>query len=1027
MKSVMWPASIWCLTAFTLASWSSGDTPPENATAAPTGMVDFQRDIAPIFAAKCISCHGPEKQQSGLRLDHKADAMRGGDSGPVLVASDSANSDLFQRISGARPEDIMPPKGEPLSADQVALVKSWIDQGALWPEDEGDARVVSDHWAYQPIAHPTVPGVSRPDWTRNPIDNFVLARLEAAGISPAPEADRPTLIRRLYLDLLGLLPTPEDVDAFVNDTNPYAYESLINRLLASEHFGERWGRHWLDLARYADSDGYEKDSPRPFAYRYRDWVIDSINRDMPYDQFIVEQLAGDLLPNATTEQRMATGFHRNTLTNREGGVDQEEFRVAQAKDRINTTASALMGLTMACAECHTHKYDPITQREYYQMYSFFNTAMEQDIPALRDGEMATYVQAKAQIEKEIASVEKQILEQREALAGKLAEWEASLEVPDQGWTALEPSGFLSASGSSFAVQEDKSILVTGPASGRDKYTVVVRTQETGIKGFRIEALTDPSLPGNGPGRAHNGNFVLSEFAVYASPIPNPAKQTKYELSEPVADFEQNDLRAANAIDGDLNTGWAIYRAENMNENRTATFAVNKDVGQTDGTVLTFVMDFNYGREHNIGRFRLSYSKTPPSALPYPDDVHVALRTPSDQRTEVQQKAVLEYFGRNEPNIKRLIATLDALRAALPKEPDTKAQALAENPEPPKTFIHQRGDFLSPGEEVQAGTMAVLHPFKARGERPDRLDLARWIIDPANPLTARVQVNRMWSVLFGEGLVRTPEDFGVRGEKPTHPELLDWLATEFMAQGWSVKNAIRLITSSATYRQSSHYRTELAESDAENKLLARQNTFRVEAEVIRDINLAASGLINLEVGGPSVRPYMPEGIADLGYANSVKWAVDNGPEKYRRGLYIFFQRTVPYPMLMNFDCPNSNTTAIARNRSNTPLQALNRLNDPVLFECAQALGKKTLATGQPNDRDRVEYAFRACLGRKPAEEEIQRLVDFLNEQRQAFASGGEMVAQFAGGLKPDDPNACDTAAHVALARVIMNLNEFVTRE
>jgi hypothetical protein len=587
----------------------------------------------------------------------------------------------------------------------------------------------------------------------------VLARLEREKISPSAEADGVTLVRRLCLDLLGLPPTPDQVQAFLLDRRPDAYSRLVDSLLASAHFGERWGRHWLDLARYADSEGYQIDRERPHAYVYRDWVIDAFNRDLPFDEFTVEQLAGDLLPDASLAQRIATGFHRNTLMNHEDGTDAEEFRCKAKVDRVSTTGTVWLGLTVGCAECHSHKYDPITQREFYQLYAFFNNADEADISAPQ-----------------------------------------------------------------------------------------------------------------------------------------------------------------------------------------------------------------------------------------------------------------------------------------PRDREAKAQSFVEKAAPVKTFVHVRGDFLRKGDEAQPGTLAALHPFCPRGERPDRLDLSRWLVDPANPLTARVAANHVWQHLFGRGLVSTPEDFGVRGQPPSHPELLDWLATEFVRLGWSRKELIRLIVHSAAYRQSSRARPDLLERDPENILLARQNRFRLESETLRDVCLAAGGLLNREIGGPSFRPYLPEAIKALGSAGAFSWTDSAGPERYRRGLYIYAQRTVPYPVSMTFDQADPCETCVRRERSNTPLQALTLLNHGIFYECAQGLARRMLVEGSPSlpsdggegrgeeaVQERIAYGFELCLARKPAKAELARLVRLYEDGLKAAAAQPDAACKLAGEGQPCGASPAEMASLVTVAQVLMNLDEFVTRE
>ncbi len=999
------------------------------STSSTPSTIDFEKDIHPILAARCFACHGAEKQKAGLRLDVKADALRGGDSGAVIVPRDASHSKLVAMITGAEPGKVMPPSGDPLSTEQIALVTTWIDAGAVWPDAPAaqDTAPKSDHWAFKSPVRVDPPAVQNAAWVRNPIDAFVLARLEKDGIAPSPEADRYTLIRRLSLDLVGLPPLPEEVDAFVNDASPYAYESLVNRLLASPHFGERWGRHWLDAARYADSDGFEKDTVRPYAWRYRNWVIDALNRDLPFDQFTILQLAGDLVPGSTVEDKVATGFHRNTLTNKEGGVDPEQFRVEQVVDRTNTTGAVFLGLTVACAQCHSHKYDPISQKDYYQLYAFFNTGLEKDIPAPLDPEVEAYKQAKATHEARQAELQKGIDAYKPELETKLAAWAAQQDLTDPEWQTLSPAGFISTGGATLTKLEDNSILVSGQQSPRDTYTVNFATDLTGITAFRLETLVDPSLPKNGPGRAADGNLVLTEFAVKAARPKDPGTTEPIPFSQAIAAHSQDGYAVSGAIDGNRKTGWAIAPRDGVSVDQSAVFTTVNDAGFAEGTVFTVTLDHQYMENYTAGRFRISATRSPRPVLQIPDAIRIALKTAPDQRTEAQRSQLLDYYGALDPAMRELKASLDAHIKATPQPPATQAQTLAENPEPPKTHIHVRGDFMRPGDEVQANTLSAMPPLKPRGEKPDRLDLARWLIDPGNPLTARVTVNRMWDHLFGRGLVFTSNDFGTRGELPSHPELLDWLATEFMARGWSMKDMIRLMVTSAAYRQSSNVREDLIDRDPLNVLLARQGRFRNEAEINRDLFLAAGGLLNPAIGGPSVRPPLPKGVAELGYAGSVQWPESQGADKYRRGLYILFQRTVPYPMLMTFDCPDSNVTCIRRSRSNTPLQALTLLNDPVFNECAQALSKRILTQGGSESNQRLRFAFRVCLSREPSASELGELEKLLIDQRTAFEQNPESATQAAGAYCPEGANPAEAAAYMAVARVVLNLDEFTTRE
>ncbi|MFM8286043.1 MAG: PSD1 and planctomycete cytochrome C domain-containing protein [Planctomycetaceae bacterium] len=781
--------------------------------------VDFDREIRPLLATHCLACHGAVKQVAGLRLDREADALRGGDSGKAFEPGRAAESLFMKYVGGLDPDILMPPEGDPLPVADVALLRTWIDQGAKWGAGPVTASGSSAarHWAFQPVLRPVPPEVRQAAWPKNLVDRFILAKLEAAQLGPAPPAPLPTLARRVALDLTGLPPDPDRVAALVADPRPNAYELYVEELLASPHFGERWARHWLDQARYADSDGYEKDGPRPWAWRYRDWVINALNSDLPFNQFSIEQLAGDLLPNATLAQRTATGFHRQTLTNKEGGVDAEEFRVAAVVDRVNTTATVWLGLTMGCAQCHTHKYDPLTLHEYYSLFAFFNTADEVDLPA---------------------------------------------------------------------------------------------------------------------------------------PLPS-------------------------------------------------------------------------------------------------DD-----------------------------------------KAVVP--------ALAQPADPRMTHVLLKGDFLRPGDTVTPATPAVLPPLPPPASGPPtRLDLARWLVHPRNPLAARVFVNRVWGRLFATPLVRSDEDFGTRGELPSHPELLDWLAAEFTLPtlemlpppqppqppafrgGFSLKRLLKILVCSATYRQQSAPRAEERERDPLNRLLSRQNRPRLEAEIIRDSALKASGLLTPTLGGPSVRPPQPAGISELTYAGSAKWVESQGPDRYRRGLYTWFQRTSPHPLLQTFDAPESNVTCTRRERSNTPLQSLTLLNDTMFLECAKALGHRVMRAAPRSIAERGRWLYQLALLRDPTPAEGQALLDLAAELRAELAADPARAAQLAtlgqvpppapipggpgavgsapaadqpttgGGpaqqppaanpaATPADGAACsveslspeerlDLATAVALARVVLNLDEFITRE
>jgi hypothetical protein len=827
-----------------------------NATRAADGPIDFVDHVLPILQKHCFSCHGEEKAESGLRLDQKKQALAGGDSGPVIIPGNSAESRLIHLVSGQDGE-LMPPadKGERLAAKDVALLKTWIDAGAPWPDQPLAELLAARHWSLQPVRPSPPPTVSGRHVARQPIDAFVLARLAQEKIEPSPPAHRATLIRRLYLDLLGLPPTPNEVDAFVADPAPDAVEQLVDRLLASPHYGERWGRHWLDQARYADSDGYEKDRPRPFAYRYRDWVISALNADMPFDQFTIEQLAGDLLPNATIEQRIATGLHRNTLHNTEGGIDPEEDRVKKTVDRTNTLGAVWLGLTLGCAQCHSHKYDPISQREYFSLYAIFNSIQEHDLEAPTPAEVARLAADRAQ---------------------------------------------------------------------------------------------------------HSSKAQ--------------------ELKAALTDYEANHYPAA--LDA-----WEKALREQ---------------GPPEGT---------------------------------PPKIVATVRKPQAERTPAEQAALVNHHRLLDPQWTKLNKALSDHQAKAPKlPPERMAQTVIDLPKPRETRIHQRGDFLSPGEVVPTATPSLLPALPHSNRHLTRLDLARWVMADDHPLTARVAVNRVWQQYFGRGIVATSDDFGRQGDRPTHPELLDWLAHDFRTRGWSFKQLHRRIVTSATYQQSSAGREDLRQVDPDNELLARQTRRRVEAEILRDLALAASGLLCAKVGGPSVRPPQPADYSSLTYANSAKWVESKGEDRYRRGLYIFFQRTSPYPLLATFDAPDATECAVKRQTSNTAIQSLTLWNDIVFFEAAQALARRIVrespaaASPEQTTRARATHALRLCVGRQPSQAEVDDVVALFVDQQQ-LASIHSAAAQTVAGAAPlpAGTTVAELSAWVNVARTLMNLDEFITRE
>jgi hypothetical protein len=1004
--------------------------------------VDYLTEVQPLLKKSCYSCHGQEKQEGGLRLDVRKHALQGSDQGAVIIPGKAGSSSLLVLVAGLDEErGRMPPEGEgtPLPKEQVALLRSWVDQGATWPEGI-DEVAASDHWAFQPLVRPALPPVKHDRWVRNPIDRFVLARLEKEHVRPSPVANRSTLIRRLSIDLLGLLPSPQQVEKFLADERPDAFEQLVEELLQSRHYGERWGRHWLDLARYADSDGYEKDRVRPHAWRYRNWVIEALNEDMPFDQFSISQIAGDMVSEAGIDSRVASGFHRNTLHNTEGGTDQEEDRVKKTVDRINTFGTIWMGLTIGCAQCHSHKYDPISQREYYSMYAFFNNINETDIGAPTSAELARYEQARQGFDAEHVRFTAPLAEyEKNGLASAQQAWEPGARATALEWQTLEPSSVKSAHGAELAVQPDHSILAGGTNQKSDTYTIEATLAGGSLRAIRLEVLPHDSLPMKGPGRAANGNFVLTTVTLSTSPLEGDGEPRATSLKRAFADFSQENWAVGQTINDKPEDGWAV--SPQFGKRHVAVFELAEPVMIDGGLKLTVTLHQQYetGEAHNLGHFRLSATASPAElALEGLDSgIVAALGKASGDRDQAEAKLIADHFRTIDPEYKRLQAAVTDHAAKAPKPSETKAQAVVEG-DRRQAHLHVRGDFLTRGVAVDAETIAILPPIRARAseadQRPDRLDLANWLFTSENPLTPRVTVNRIWYRYFGRGIVNSIDDFGSQGDRPSHPELLDWLAAEFQQSGWRLKHIHRLITTSAVYRQSSAFRKELTEDDPLNILLARQSRRRVEAEVIRDLALDASDLLSQKIGGPSVRPPQPNEYSSLTYAGSAKWSTSGGEDRYRRGLYTFFQRTSPYPMLITFDAPDSNVCVARRQTSNTPLQALTIWNGPVFVECAQALGRRIMAEEtagediQETIARRVQYAMLVCLSRQATPQEQEALVEYYQDQHKLLSARPEAAKQIVGSLPiTDGTETAELAAWVVLGRVVLNLDEFISRE
>jgi mono/diheme cytochrome c family protein len=998
----------------------------QGATWSRLRAADTFAPVHALFESRCVRCHGTDRQEKGLRLDTRTGTLRGGDAGPVVVPGDAEASELLRRLTGdAQPR--MPYQDAPLDDAQIALVRAWIAAGAPGPDDAAAEAAAKRHWAYVAPVRPDPPAVKRTRWVRNPIDAFVLARLEKEGLTPSPPASKETLLRRLSLDLIGLPPSPEEVDAFLADESTDAYEKAVDRLLASPHYGERWARPWLDLARYADTHGYEKDNRRT-AWKWRDWVIAAFNSDMPFRQFTIEQIAGDMLRDATLDQQVATGFHRNTLLNQEGGIDVEEARWETLVDRVNTTATVWLGTTMACAQCHDHKFDPFSQKDYYRMLAFFDNGDYQvkgQGPRVMDSwivepelELATPEQAsgKKAIEAAIARVQARLEATTPALAAAQARWERERAGPLPRWRPFLPHKTASTAGAALTVARDGVVVVGGTNADKDTYTLVARAGPAAITGLRLEALADP--PHASPGRSEYGDFTLTRVTVRARASGGTPQLV------PFARAEADEGDAAGAIDDDAETGWG---GVDPTRSQTAVFQPSRPIA--GGATLTITLEHESGQpRHTLGRFRLSATSAanPWGGLLLPERLRSAGTPAAAEDARKQREAMAGYYRSIAPSLAALRGKMRALRRGLAKLAIPTAMVLRERPgaERPSTPLRVRGSYLSPGERVYAGVPAYLPPLPERA-MPNRLGLALWLTDDANPLTARVAVNRIWEQCFGRGLVETSEDFGTQGERPSHPHLLDWLATEFQRLDTRLKPLHRLIVTSATYRQSSRLTPPLREVDPYNRLLARGPRFRMEGEMIRDVALAASGLLSRKVGGPSVFPYQPDGIWDNPYSDD-RWIESPGEDRYRRGLYTFIRRTAPYPSLTVFDAPSREFCTARRVRTNTPLQALTTLNDPAFLEAARELAARAMREAGSADEARAVRAFRLCTARTPDAQEVSALLAFQARERARFEADDKAAREVLAEDATSSGSA-ERAAWTLVANVLLSLDETLTKE
>ena len=1077
-----WKTRLQCLTAIAFACFCGTALAQDQSSSRKPGLppplhrqIDFLSEVQPVLSNNCYECHGPQKQKGGLRLDQKAAALKGGDSGPLLIAGQSAESLLIQAVAGAKSDLAqMPKKRDPLTADQIGLLRAWIDQGAVWPEEHSIANTKDwhKHWAFKAPIRPKLPKTHDSRWARDPIDAFVLDRLEHEHLQPSPEADKVTLLRRLSLDLIGLPPTIAEVDEFLADASPNAYEKQVERLLASPHYGERWGRLWLDAARYADSDGFEKDKPRSIWF-YRDWIINALNRDLPYDQFVIDQLAGDELPNPSQDQIVATGFLRNSMVNEEGGIDPEQFRMDAMFDRMDCIGKSILGVTIQCAQCHDHKFDPLKQEEYYRLLAFLNNDHEGQRVVYSPDELMKV----ATLSRNMHEIEAGLRHTMPDWQERMTRWEDAVKTNQPDWTVLRPTiEEISTGGQRYLSQPDGSFLAQGYAPTKHTAKFWLTNELQNISAFQLELLTDPNLPCNGPGRSFKGTCALTEFKVEALELKNPTNKVTVHFAQASADFEQPETplepnfddksgkkRVTGpvqfAIDGKDETAWGIDAGPGRrNQPRKAVFQCSTNVGFPGGTIFVFSLAQDHGgwnsddlMNNNLGRFRFSATtnSAPVTADPLPQHVREILGIAREQRTPEQTAALFNYWRTTVPEFKEANDSIESLCKEWPNGATTLT--LIARDQPRETHVLKRGDWLKPLSNVQAGVPAFLHPLEPErlGNLPpapagSRLALARWLVDKRSPTTARVRVNRLWQAYFGIGLVSTPEDFGMQSEAPSNPELLDWLACELMdptlqigshsSVPWSLKHIHRLIVSSATYRQSSRITPELYAKDPYNRLLARGPRFRVEGELVRDIALSASGLLNTNMGGPSIFSPAPDFLFQppASYA-PFPWKEETGPDRYRRALYTFRRRSTPYPALQVFDAPNGDFSCVRRLRSNTPLQALTALNETVFVECAQALARKAIEQGGETDAERVDYAFRRALSRPPTGDERLELLTLLAKQRSRIAEGWVNANEIATGkdqAPTDIPKGCtptQLAAYTVVSRVILNLDETITKE
>jgi len=1002
----------------------------------------FNRDIRPILADKCFACHGPDKnaRQAELRLDTHEGALADLGGHAAIVPGDTAKSELVRRIKSDDPDEAMPPKKHPkqLTTAERKLLEDWVAQGAPW---EG-------HWAYIPPTRPVPPATSQGDKLANPIDRFIAARLEAQKLPTSPAADRRTLARRLSFDLTGLPPQAADVEAFVNDVDPRAYEKLVDKLLASPHYGEQMALYWLDLVRFADTAGYHSDNPRDIA-PYRDYVIRAFNENLPFDRFTIEQLAGDLLPQPTLSQQVASGYNRLLQTTEEGGAQAKEYEAIYFADRVRNFSTVWMASTMGCCQCHDHKFDPFSQKDFYSMAAFFADVREAPIGRREPGvpvPSTEQVAEQQRLDERMAELRKKLDTTSPELAAAQASWEQTFKQETKSaWTQLEVTAAKSSQADvKLEVQADGSVLAQGASPDKDVYTVTLKLPgAAGLKrvtALRLELLPDELLPKHGPGRSSNGGLAIGGFTVEAAksvvdkaePV-TLAKAAASYLAAAAPDAIRT-WKAAALQDEKKVFSFAISDAGQIGQQNQVVLPLQKPLAVSADTILTCTIKQEAGKQRTIGRFRISATD---QASPAPalgaslEDIAATIAKPEQERSQAAKAALAAHYRTFapllEPVRKELAATekqKEQLAASIPRSLVSVAMA------PKMLRIKARGNWMDEsGEVVEPAAPAFMKPIKAAGSRATRLDLAQWLVAADHPLTSRVLVNRLWKLCFGQGLVKSLEDLGLQGDVPTHPELLDWLAVECRESGWDVKHMVKLMVMSNAYRQTSVASKLLRERDPYNKLLGRQGRFRLDAEALRDNALAQSGLLVDRVGGASVKPYQPAGYWTFLNFPKREYPQDHGDDLYRRSLYTHWQRSFLHPSLLVFDAPSREECVADRPRSNTPQQALVLLNDPIYVEAYRVLAERILRSGGADFDGRLRWTFARVLSRPPKPEEAAALKALYDHQLAHYQQNTDAAEQaISVGEWPvaKDLSAAELAAWTAVARTMMNLHETITR-